>query len=214
MKSQSFFKTFVNGLFKENPTFVLFLGMCPTLAVTTGVTNAIGMGLSTTAVLICSNIVISMLRKFIPDKIRIASYVVVIAGFVTIVQMLMNAYVPALSSSLGIYIPLIVVNCIILGRAEAFASKNTVLASAADGAGMGLGFTMSLTLIASVREILGAGTFAGIQLFGDSFQPVSIMILPPGAFLTLGILLALINLIAARVKNSKLKKSAEEGNNI
>lgn len=214
MKSQSFFKTFVNGLFKENPTFVLFLGMCPTLAVTTGVTNAIGMGLSTTAVLICSNIVISMLRKFIPDKIRIAAYVVVIAGFVTIVQMLMNAYVPALSSSLGIYIPLIVVNCIILGRAEAFASKNTVLASAADGAGMGLGFTMSLTLIASVREILGAGTFAGIQLFGDSFQPVSIMILPPGAFLTLGILLALINLIAARVKNSKLKKNAEEGNNI
>ena len=211
MKSQSFFKTFVNGLFKENPTFVLFLGMCPTLAVTTGVTNAIGMGLSTTAVLICSNIVISMLRKFIPDKIRIAAYVVVIAGFVTIVQMLMNAYVPALSSSLGIYIPLIVVNCIILGRAEAFASKNTVLASAADGAGMGLGFTMSLTLIASVREILGAGTFAGIQLFGDSFQPVSIMILPPGAFLTLGILLALINLIAARVKNSKLKKRAEEG---
>lgn len=214
MKSQSFFKTFVNGLFKENPTFVLFLGMCPTLAVTTGVTNAIGMGLSTTAVLICSNIVISMLRKFIPDKIRIAAYVVVIAGFVTIVQMLMNAYVPALSSSLGIYIPLIVVNCIILGRAEAFASKNTVLASAADGAGMGLGFTMSLTLIASVREILGAGTFAGIQLFGDGFQPVSIMILPPGAFLTLGILLALINLIAARVKNSKLKKSVEEGNNI
>ncbi len=204
---QSPIKTFLNGLIKENPTFVLMLGMCPTLAVTTGVTNAIGMGLSTTAVLICSNIVISLLRNFIPNKIRIASYIVIIAGFVTVVEMLLNAYVPSLAGSLGIYIPLIVVNCIILGRAEAFASKNTVLHSAFDGLGMGLGFTCSLTLIATVREILGAGTFAGIHLFGEGFQPASIMILPPGAFLTLGILLAVITGIAKNIK----KKSKEGG---
>ena len=196
-------KAFLNGLITENPTFVLLLGMCPTLAVTTGVTHAIGMGLSTAVVLTCSNIVISLLRNFIPNKIRIASYVVIIAGFVTIVQMLMNAYVPALAGSLGIYIPLIVVNCIILGRAEAFASKNNVLLSAFDGLGMGLGFTCALTLIASVREILGAGTFAGIKLFGEGFQPASIMILPPGAFLTLGVLLAVINGISAKRKKSK-----------
>ena len=200
---QSGWKTFLNGLITENPTFVLLLGMCPTLAVTTGVTNAIGMGLSTTAVLICSNMVISLLRNFIPGKIRIASYVVIIAGFVTVVQMLLNAYAPALSGSLGIYIPLIGVNCIILGRAEAFASKNSVGRSALDGLGMGLGFTCSLTLIASVREVLGAGSFAGISLFGEGFMPVSVMILPPGAFLTLGILLAVINGIANRRKRVK-----------
>ena len=194
---------FLNGLIKENPTFVLMLGMCPTLAVTTGVINGIGMGLSTTAVLICSNIVISMLRNFIPNKIRIASYIVIVAGFVTIVEMLMKAYVPALSASLGIYIPLIVVNCIILGRAEAFASKNGVLVSAFDGLGMGICFTVALTLIASVREILGAGTFAGIALFGEGFQPASIMILPPGAFLTLGILIAVINSILNKAKQKK-----------
>ena len=200
---QSVWKTFFNGLLKENPTLVLFLGMCPTLAVTTGVTNAIGMGLSTTAVLICSNIVISLLRNFIPNKIRIAAYIVVIAGFVTVVEMLMNAYLPALAGSLGIYIPLIVVNCIILGRAEAFASKNTVLSSAFDGAGMGLGFTGALVLISSVREILGAGSFAGLPLFGPTFQPVTIMILPPGAFLTLGVLLAIINIISNKRKQAK-----------
>lgn len=200
---QSAWKTLLNGLIKENPTFVLLLGMCPTLAVTTGVTNAIGMGLSTAAVLVCSNVVISLLRNFIPNKIRIASYIVIIAGFVTIVEMLMNAYVPALAGSLGIYIPLIVVNCIILGRAEAFASKNSVLHSALDGAGMGLGFTCALVLISSVREILGAGTFAGIPLFGEGFQPISIMILPPGAFLTLGILLAVINTISNKRKQAK-----------
>ena len=197
------FKVFINGLLTENPTFVLLLGMCPTLAVTTGVTNAVGMGLSTTAVLICSNIVISLLRNFIPNKIRIASYIVIIAGFVTVVQMLMNAYVPALAGSLGIYIPLIVVNCIILGRAEAFASKNNVLSSAFDGLGMGLGFTCALIMIAAVREILGAGTFAGISIFGEGFQPASIMILPPGAFLTLGILLAVINGISNKRKQAK-----------
>lgn len=194
---------FFNGLIKENPTFVLMLGMCPTLAVTTGVINGIGMGLSTMAVLICSNIVISLLRKFIPGKIRIASYIVIVAGFVTVVEMLLKAYAPALSQSLGIYIPLIVVNCIILGRAEAFASKNGVIASAFDGFGMGIGFTAALTIIASVREILGAGTFAGIQVFGDGFQPASIMILPPGAFLTLGILIAIINAVSNKMGNSK-----------
>ncbi len=193
-------KAFINGVIKENPTFVLFLGMCPTLAVTTSVINGIGMGLSTTAVLICSNIVISLLRKFIPNKVRIASYIVIVAGFVTVVEMILKAYVPALSQSLGIYIPLIVVNCIILGRAEAFASKNGVFASMADGLGMGIGFTMALSLIAAVREILGAGTFAGISLFGESFQPASIMILPPGAFLTLGILLAVITAVSKKIK--------------
>lgn len=197
------FSAFLNGLIKENPTFVLMLGMCPTLAVTTGVINGIGMGLSTTAVLICSNIVISFLRKFIPNKIRIASYIVIVAGFVTVVEMLLKAYLPSLSASLGIYIPLIVVNCIILGRAEAFASKNGIIASAFDGLGMGIGFTVALTLIASVREVLGAGTFAGISLFGDNFQPASVMILPPGAFLTLGILLAVINTIAKKVGKTK-----------
>lgn len=196
-------KTFLNGILKENPTFVLFLGMCPTLAVTTGVSNAIGMGLSTTAVLICSNLAISLLRKVIPDKIRIASYIVLIAGFVTVVEMLLKAYLPSLSASLGIYIPLIVVNCIILGRAEAFASKNSVGKSVIDGLGMGLGFTASLTLIGTVREILGAGTFLGISLFGEGFEPAVAMVLPPGAFLTLGILLAIINLIAARIKKVK-----------
>lgn len=202
-KGGSAIGAFFNGLIKENPTFVLMLGMCPTLAVTTGVINGIGMGLSTTAVLICSNIVISMLRNFIPNKIRIASYIVIVAGFVTIVEMLMKAYVPALSASLGIYIPLIVVNCIILGRAEAFASKNGVLKSAFDGLGMGIGFTVALSLIASVREILGAGTFAGVSLFGEGFQPASIMILPPGAFLTLGILIAIFNSVAEKAKKSK-----------
>lgn len=210
MKKSSNMKTLLNGILYENPSFVLFLGMCPTLAVTTGVVNAIGMGLSTAAVLICSNLVISLMRKFIPDKIRIAAYVVIIAGFVTIIQMLMNAYTPALSDSLGIYIPLIVVNCIILGRAEAFANKNTPVKSVIDGLGMGLGFTGALVLISTVREILGAGTFAGISLFGSGFEPVSIMILPPGAFLTLGCLLAVINLIILKRKDKTAALAAAE----
>ncbi len=193
-------KTVLNGLLYENPTFVLLLGMCPTLATTTGVSNAIGMGLSAAAVLICSNIVISLLRKLIPSKIRIAAYIVIIAGFVTMVQMALEAYMPSLYESLGLYIPLIVVNCIILGRAEAFASKNTVWQSALDGLGMGLGFTCALVLIALVREILGAGEILGISIFPESlnFQPASIMLLAPGAFLTLGVLLGIINAIKAR----------------
>lgn len=193
-------KIFVNGLLKENPTFVLFLGMCPTLAVTTAAINGLGMGLSTMAVLVCSNIFISLLRRFIPEKVRIAAYVVIIASFVTIVEMLMKAYTPSLSSALGIYIPLIVVNCIILGRAEAFASKNGPLASAVDGLGMGLGFTLALFLIGSVREILGAGSWLGIKLFGESFSPMTIMILPPGAFLTLALIVMTINIISSKNK--------------
>ncbi len=199
-------KAFLNGILKENPIFVLFLGMCSTLAVTTSAFNAVGMGLSTMIVLIFSNMFISMLRRFIPDKVRIAAYVVVIAGFVTIVQMLIEAYAPAVSAALGIYIPLIVVNCIILGRAEAFASKNSVLLSAADGAGMGLGFTLALLIIGSVREILGAGTFFGIQLFGAWYKPISIMILPPGAFLTLALIVMVINLVSAGKKKNKEEK--------
>lgn len=196
-------KTFLNGILFENPTFVLFLGMCPTLAVTTSAVNGLGMGVSTMLVLIFSNIFISLLRKFIPDKVRIAAYVVIIASFVTIVEMILKAYATSIYNALGIYIPLIVVNCIILGRAEAYASKNNVLSSAIDGLGMGLGFTASLTLIGSVREILGNGSLFGINIFGSSFQPVSIMILPPGAFLTLGILLALINVFREKKEAKK-----------
>ena len=195
--------TFLNGIFKENPTFVLFLGMCPTLAVTTAAINGLGMGLSTMAVLICSNAFISLLRKFIPDKVRIAAYVVVIASFVTVVEMLMKAYVPVLSKSLGLYIPLIVVNCIILGRAEAFASKNGVLASAVDGLGMGLGFTAALTLIGMIRELLGAGTFFGMELPIPNLQPMSIMIMPPGAFLTLALIVMVINIIKKKREADK-----------
>ncbi len=193
-------KILFNGIFKENPTFVLFLGMCPTLAVTTSAFNGLGMGLSTMIVLIFANIFISLLRKFIPDKVRIAAYVVVIAAFVTIIEMLLKAYAQSVSQSLGIYIPLIVVNCIILGRAEAFASKNNVIKSAVDGVGMGLGFTAALFIIGTIREILGAGTFFGISLFGEAFQPVTIMILPPGAFITLGLIVMVINLITQRRK--------------
>ena len=191
-------KEFTKGLIKENPTFVQLLGMCPTLAVTTSVINAIGMGLSATAVLVASNVVISLMRKFIPNKIRIASYIVVIAGFVTIIEMLLSAFLPEISKALGVFIPLIVVNCIILARAEAFASKNTVGLSALDGLGMGLGFTMALTLIGTVRELLGAGSVLGINVLGSGFMPATILILPPGAFLVLGTLLGIINVNKAK----------------
>lgn len=202
----SHMKEFTKGLFKENPTFMQLLGMCPTLAVTTSVSNGIGMGLSATAVLIASNIVISLVRKFIPNKIRIASYIVIIAGFVSAIEMLLKAFVPALSKSLGLFIPLIVVNCIILARAEAFASKNTVGKSALDGLGMGLGFTCSLTLISTVREILGNGTFLGFSVFGSGFSPATILILPPGAFIVLGLLLGGINLIVQKRKKGSADK--------
>ena len=173
-------KIIKNGIIDENPTFRLVLGMCPTLAVTTAVSNALGMGAAATFVLICSNMVIALLRNFIPAKVRIPAYVVIIAAFVTIVQLLMKAFLPALDSALGIFIPLIVVNCIILGRAEAFASKNQVVPSILDGLGMGIGFTLALTLIATIREILGNGTFLGISLFGPGYPPALIMILAPG----------------------------------
>ena len=191
-------KEFTKGLIKENPTFVQLLGMCPTLAVTTSVSNGIGMGLSATAVLVASNVVISLCRKFIPNKIRIASYIVIIAAFVSAIEMLLKAYLPEISKSLGLFIPLIVVNCIILARAEAFASKNTVGNSALDGLGIGLGFTGALTIISAIREILGNGTFLGTALFGEGFAPATILILPPGAFIVLGLLIGAINLIRAK----------------
>lgn len=198
-------KELTKGLLKENPIFAQFLGMCATLAVSTSVTNGIGMGLSTTAVLVASNIIISLIRNFIPNKVRIAAYIIVIAGCVTAVEMALNAFAPSVSKSLGIFIPLIVVNCIILGRAEAFASKNGVVKSALDGIGMGLGFTLALVILGSIREVLGSGSFLGIQLFGESFQPATILILPPGAFVVLGIVLAVINLIAAKNKERSEK---------
>ena len=179
----NFFQAIKNGLIDDNPTFSQVLGMCPTLAVTTSAINGLGMGLATTAVLILSNFVISLLRKVIPSKIRIPAYIVVIASFVTVVGMLMKAYVPALDAALGLFIPLIVVNCIILARAESFASKNGPVASIGDGIGMGLGFAMALTILGSVREILGNGSIFGMSMFGANFQPALIMILPPGAFL-------------------------------
>lgn len=192
-----FGKNLFNGIIPENPIFKLMLGMCPTLAVTTSAINGVGMGLSTTVVLIGSNVVIALLKKAIPDKIRIPAFVVVIASFVTIVGLLLKAYIPALDKSLGLFIPLIVVNCIILARAESFASKNSVMNSLADGLGMGLGFTLALTIIASIRELFGAGSIFGISVFGASFEPAIMMILPPGAFLTLGLLLALLNKVTA-----------------
>lgn len=198
-------KELTKGLLKENPIFVQFLGMCATLAVSTSVVNGIGMGLSTTAVLVASNIIISLIRNFIPNKVRIAAYIIVIAGCVTAVEMALNAFAPSVSKSLGIFIPLIVVNCIILGRAEAFASKNGVVKSALDGIGMGLGFTLALVILGTIREILGNGTFLGISLFGEGFQPATIMILPPGAFIVLGIVLAVINIISTRNKERSEK---------
>ncbi len=189
-------KTLKNGIINENPTFMQLLGMCPTLAVTTSLANGIGMGLSVTFVLTLSNMLVSLLRKLIPQKIRIAAYVVIIATFVTIVDLVLKAYIPALSASLGLFIPLIVVNCIILARAEAFASKNGVLKSAVDGIGMGIGFTIALSIISAIREILGNGTILGYSV-GIS-NPATIMLLPPGGFLTLGLLLGIINVIKNR----------------
>lgn len=181
-----------NGIIKENPTFVMMLGMCPTLAVTSSAINGLGMGLSTTVVLILSNMLISALRKIIPDKVRIPAFIVVVASFVTIVQLLLQAYIPFLYSALGVYIPLIVVNCIILGRAEAYASKNPVIASAFDGIGMGLGFTLGLTLIGICREILGSGAVFGFKFIPDGYQ-ISIFVMAPGAFFVLAALTALQN---------------------
>ena len=186
------------GILIDNPTFMQVLGMCPTLAFTTSAQNAVGMGLATTAVLICSNTVISLLRKCIPSKIRIPAFVVIIASFVTMIDLLLQAYIPALHAQLGLFLPLIVVNCLILGRAEAYASKNKVIPSLFDGLGMGLGFTLALTTIGTVREILGAGSLFGISVMPATYEPAIIMILAPGAFFTLAILMAILNAIRAR----------------
>ncbi|MDU4790029.1 MAG: electron transport complex subunit E [Clostridium sp.] len=195
-----------NGIITENPIFVQVLAMCPTLAVTTSAENALGMGLASTVVLIFSNMMISAIRKFVPDKIRIPAYIVVIASFVTIVDMLMHGYVPALYKSLGIFIPLIVVNCVILGRAEAYASKNPVIPSIFDAIGMGLGFTVALFLIGAFREVIGAGQILGMQVMPASYKPASIMILAPGAFFTLGGLVTFLNYR----KIKKAKKNSEQ----
>jgi electron transport complex protein RnfE len=191
---------FTKGLVKENPIFRLVLGMCPTLAVTGLAENGFGMGLSTAAVLVASNLMIALMRKAIPDKIRIPVFIIVIATFVTMVDMLLNAYLPDLHSQLGIFVPLIVVNCIILGRAEAFASKSPVLASVADGLGMGLGFTLSLTVLGSVRELLGNGTIFGANILGSGYEPFKVFGSPPGAFLALGLLMALMNMLSKKFR--------------
>ena len=198
---KSAIKRFKSGILDENPVFIQVLGMCPTLAVTTSAENGIGMGLATTTVLIMANLVISLLRNIIPSKVRIPAFIVIIASFVTIVDFMLQGFVPALYASLGLFIPLIVVNCVILGRAEGFASKNKPFISVVDGLGMGLGFTFALGTIGAVREILGAGTLFGMNIMPSGYVPISIMILAPGAFLVLGILLAAFNYVLAKAAN-------------
>ena len=194
----SVLKEFTKGFWKELPPFRLVLGLCPTLAVTTAAENGMGMGLATTFVLVFSNVLVSMLRKIIPSKVRIAAYIVVIASFVVIVELLMQAYFYPLYKILGIFIPLIVVNCIILGRAEAFASKNPIIHSLADGLGIGLGFTISLTVLGGIREILGNGTIFGASIMWSTFEPLSFIVKAPGAFVCLGLLLGLMNIISRK----------------
>ena len=198
-------KVFSNGLLKENPSLRLVLGTCPTLAVTTLAVNGLGMGLAATFVLVCSNIAISALRKIIPDKVRLPAYITVIATFVTVLQMLVKAFVPALDSALGIFLPLIVVNCIILGRAEMFASKNSIGLSALDGLGMGLGFTGTLVVMGSVREVLGAGTLFGVQVMPAAVDPMTVFITPPGGFFVFGCLMALVIWIEIKTNNRKVR---------
>ena len=187
----SFSKEFIKGIWRENPVFVLVLGMCPVLAVTTSAMNGGGMGAAATFVLLCSNIVISLVRSIVPDRVRIPVFIVIIASFVTVVDLVMSGYFRSLHHSLGLFIPLIVVNCIILGRAEAFASKKSIFLSIADGLGMGAGFTLALVILGSIRELLGNGSVFNYQLFGGGYEPILVMILPPGAFLTLGLLTGL-----------------------
>ncbi|MBE6617358.1 MAG: electron transport complex subunit E [Ruminococcaceae bacterium] len=220
-KKKSLGSIFKDGLITNNPTFVQLLGMCPTLATTTSVINAIGMGAATTAVLMFSNLFISLLRKFIPKQVRIAAYIVIISGFVTTVELLIKAFFPSLDASLGLFIPLIVVNCIILARAEAFASKNTPLRSVVDGLGTGLGFMLALVLVAAVRELLGSGMLfagsdgtGGVQILGDWFSPATIFLMPTGAFLTLGCIIAVVQKIrsvaAEKGRIDTLKSDAAE----
>ncbi len=201
-------KQFLNGLITENPTFVLMLGMCPTLAVTTSAVNGLGMGLTTTVVLTLSNIMISLLRNVIPDRVRIPAFIVVIASFVTMVELLLEGFIPSLFDALGIYIPLIVVNCIILGRAEAFASKNGIFLSLVDGAGMGLGFSFALTCIGAVRELLGAGEVFGFRIMPEAYVPFSIFVLAPGAFFVVAALTAIQNY--AKIRGKKKGKDTSK----
>ena len=200
-----------NGLVKENPVLVLMLGMCPALAVSSQAINGIGMGLSTLAVLVFSNLIISLLRKVIPDQVRLPAYIVIVASLVTVTDLLIQAYVPSLSESLGLYIPLIVVNCIILGRAEAYANKHTPILSVMDGIGMGLGFTVALTLAASIREILGSGKIFGARVLPESFS-MSIFIQPPGAFLVFALIIAVMNAIGIKTRQRQLVESGCDGN--
>ena len=210
---KGFLKQLKEGILDNNPVLVQLLGMCPTLATTTSVKNAIGMGLAATVVLIFSNLFISLLRKFIPKQVRIAAYIVIISGFVTMVELLMKAFLFSLYEALGIFIPLIVVNCIILARAEAYASKNRPLPSVVDGLAMGLGFTFALFLVATVREILGNGTFCGLSIFGENYAPVLLLVMPAGAFLTLGFVIAAVqkirNKVADKARVEKLSKVEE-----
>ena len=203
MKKTNYWKILITGLLKENPVFVLILGTCPTLAMSNSVTNAVGMGLAATAVLLCSNAVISLLRKVIPDSVRIPCYIVVIAGFVTLVEMFIHAFLPELYESLGVFLALITVNCIILGRAEMFAGKNTVGKSILDGIGMGLGFTIALLAMATVREVFGAGTFAGIEIPFMIDHKIEILVKAPGGLMVYGLLIALVNVIT---KGKAIKK--------
>ena len=199
-----------NGVITENPTFRLVLGTCPTLATTTSAINGLGMGVAAAFVLVCSNVAISALRRFIPDKVRIPAFIVIICTFVTMVQLLMQAFVPSLYESLGLFIPLIVVNCIILARAEAFASKNPPLASAADGLGMGLGFTLALTLLGSIRELIGSGSIFGVQVLGASYEPMLLIVMASGGFLTFGLMLGLFNLAVRRIDARRAEREARQ----
>ena len=209
MSNKNKLSILTNGIIKENPVLVLLIGTCPTLATSSSASNGLGMGLSTTAVLIAANVVISLLRKVIPDKVRIPCYIVVIAGFVTVVQFLLEAYVPALYKSLGLFIPLIVVNCIILGRAEAFANKNTIFDSALDGIGMGLGYTGALVIMGMIREFVGSGTLFNIPILAGKIDGVAIFNLAPGGFFTFAILVAAVNFIT-RDKERKVRDFGEE----
>ena len=205
----TFLSVLLNGLIWENPTFTLMLGMCPTLAITIAGSNGLGMGLATTAVLVCSNLFISLLRNIIPEKVRIPAFIVVIASFVTVIDLLLKAYIPELSASLGMYIPLIVVNCIIFARAESFAFKNPPLLSIADGLGMGLGFTFAITLLSCIRELIGTGKIFGAMVMPASYQPMAIMTQVPGGFVTLGILLILVNALRTMAQKKSVKKEAK-----
>ena len=207
-KKQNFLSVFLNGLIVENPTFVLMLGMCPTLGITTQAMNGVGMGLATTFVLVFSNLFISLLRNIIPEKVRIPSYIVISASFVTLIDLMMQAFLPDLRASLGTYIPLITVNCIIFARAESYAAKNPPILSIADVLGMGLGFTCSITLLSCVRELFGSGTIFGLQMMPEAYQPMAVMNQVPGGFVTLGLMMIIVNFIRTAIQNKNTRKEA------